>query len=127
MPSQGDMKELARKNGARTTDAEINAFYVRGEKPVVHIFRELKTTFSKTLMIFAELPMNHLEDASRQQVRHADFFWNPTGTLAATDLLRRIAERHSFGHERGSDGLRDHKLTHPSIDRRPLHPQVSKW
>ena len=25
------MKELARKNGAPTTDAEINAFYVRDE------------------------------------------------------------------------------------------------
>ena len=55
------MKELACKNGARTTDAEINAFYVRGAKPVgvLHIYRELENhILSKTLMIFAELPMN---------------------------------------------------------------------
>ncbi|MBT6277993.1 MAG: adenosine deaminase, partial [Chromatiales bacterium] len=38
------MREIARANGATTTDAEIEQFYVRGDKPVgvLRIFRELE-------------------------------------------------------------------------------------
>ena len=82
------MKELARKNGSRTTDAEIDAFYVRGEKPVgvLHIFRELENHILQAPDDLRRITYEYLEDASHQQVRHAEFFWNPTGTLAATDL-----------------------------------------
>ena len=54
------MKELARKNGARTTDAEIDAFYVRGEKPVgvLHIFRELINNILQAPETCVESPMN---------------------------------------------------------------------
>ena len=55
------MKDLARKNGSHTTDAEIDAFYVRGEKPigVLHISGNWKTTFSKPLMTCVELAMSN--------------------------------------------------------------------
>ena len=47
-----DHEELARRM-APTTDAEINAFYVRGEGRSSSHFRELENHILQALMIFA--------------------------------------------------------------------------
>lgn len=114
------MKELARKNGARTTDAEINAFYVRGEKPVgvLHIFRELENQILQDPDDLRRITYEYLEDASRQQVRHAEFFWNPTGTLAATDLsYSELQNAILLGMNEAETDFGITSLLIPSIDR----------
>jgi len=114
------MKELARKNGSRTTDAEIDAFYARGEKPVgvLHIFRELENHILQDPDDLRRITFEYLEDASRQQVRHAEFFWNPTGTLAATDLsYSELQNAILLGMNEAETDFGITSLLIPSIDR----------
>ena len=114
------MKELARKNGARTTGTEIDAFYVRGEKPVgvLHIFRELENHILQDPDDLRRITYEYLEDASRQQVRHAEFFWNPTGTLSATDLsYGELQNAILLGMSEAQTDFGITSLLIPSIDR----------
>ena len=114
------MKDLARKNGSRTTDAEIDAFYVRGEKPVgvLHIFRELENHILQAPDDLRRIAYEYLEEASRQQVRHAEFFWNPTGTLAATTLSYSALQNAILvGMNEAEKDFGITSLLIPSIDR----------
>ena len=82
------MKAMAARNGARTTEDEIDAFYVRGEKPVgvLAIFREQEAHILKTTEDFRQIAYEYLEDAAAHTVRYAEIYWNPTGNLHNTDL-----------------------------------------
>ena len=82
------MKAMAARNGARTTGDEIEAFYVRGEKPVgvLAIFRELEAHILKTPADFRQIAYEYLEDAAAHTVRYAEIYWNPTGNLRHTGL-----------------------------------------
>ncbi len=85
------MKAMAARNGARTTDNDIEAFYVRGEKPVgvLAIFREMEAHILKTPDDFRRIAYEYLEDAAAHTVRHAELYWNPTGNLRHTGLSYR--------------------------------------
>ena len=85
---QQTMAEIAAKNHARTSRQEIEQFYVRGEKPVgvLHIFRELEAHILMTPDDLYRIAYEYAESVAPHNVRYAEVFWNPTGTLNHTDL-----------------------------------------
>jgi adenine deaminase len=68
--------------GAPISDAEIAEFYTRGEKPVgvLRVLRALDRWLIRHPGHLYRLTSEYLQDAAAHQVRHAEFFWNPTGT-----------------------------------------------
>lgn len=100
-------KELARRaaRAAHATgspvplgDAEVDAFYERGEKPVgvLRALRALDAALLRTPDDLHRITYEYLQDAAAHTVRYAEFFWNPTGTAqqsgiaypAAIDAMR---------------------------------------
>lgn len=93
------LADWARRERAPITDAEIESFYTRGEKPV-GVLRVLRA-LEQQLMCHADdlerLTREYLAAAAAHGVRHAEFFWNPTGAardsgIAYRDGLAGIAE-----------------------------------
>jgi adenosine deaminase len=80
--------DLVRKRGAPITDAEIAAFYERGEKPVgvLRVLRALEQHLLLEPDDFRRITYEYLQDAAAENVRHAEFFWNPTATIRDTGL-----------------------------------------
>ncbi len=74
--------ELVRRAQAPISDEEIAAFYTRGDKPVgvLRVLRALDAWLLRTPDDLHRLTYEYLQDAAAHQVRHAEFFWNPTGT-----------------------------------------------
>ncbi len=64
------------------TEDEARAFYVRGEKPVgvLKALRALDAFLITQPDDLHRLVYEYLQDAAAHNVRHAEFFWNPTGT-----------------------------------------------
>ena len=79
---------LVRRAGAAISDAEIEAFYTRGEKPVgvLRVLRALDAELIRTPDDLHRLTYEYLQDAAAHQVRYAEFFWNPTGTAQQSGL-----------------------------------------
>lgn len=102
-------EELATKAHAPVTQSEIDSFYTRGPKPVgvLHVLRTLDQHIMKDGDAFYRITLEYLEDAARDCVRYAEFFWNPTGTIlvsgvpypvAAGAIARAIRDAHkAFG------------------------------
>ena len=80
--------DLVRKRGAPIIDAEIAAFYERGEKPVgvLRVLRALEQHLLLEPDDFRRITYEYLQDAAAEDVRHAEFFWNPTATIRDTGL-----------------------------------------
>ena len=80
--------DLVRKRGAPITEAEIAAFYVRGEKPVgvLRVLRALERHLLLEPDDFRRITYEYLQDAAAENVRHTEFFWNPTATIRDTGL-----------------------------------------
>ncbi|CAN5347907.1 adenosine deaminase [soil metagenome] len=80
--------DLVRQRGAPITEAEIAAFYARGEKPVgvLRVLRALEQHLLLEPDDFRRITYEYLQDASAENVRHAEFFWNPTATIRDTGL-----------------------------------------
>jgi hypothetical protein len=114
------MREIARANGATTTDAEIEQFYVRGDKPVgvLRIFRELEAHILQQPRDLYRIAYEYIEGLVEHNVRHAEVFWSPTGTLEHTDhSLRALQDAVVEGLH---DAQTDHRISSvliPSIDR----------
>lgn len=117
---QETFRDLARREKAPLTDEEITAFYTRGEKPVgvLRVLRSLDAYLLKTPDDLHRITYEYLRDAASHQVRYAEFFWNPTGTVresgmsylqAQTAMVRAIADA------RRDAGIIGRLL--PSIDR----------
>ncbi|MBL8289765.1 MAG: adenosine deaminase [Rubrivivax sp.] len=98
--------EWVRREKAPISDAEIEAFYTRGDKPVgvLRVFRALEQQLMRHADDLARLTREYLGAAAAHNVRHAEFFWNPTGAvrdsriayadgLAAIAAAMRAAER----------------------------------
>ena len=114
------MKAMAARNGARTTEDEIEAFYVRGEKPVgvLAIFREMEAHILKTPADFRQIAYEYLENAAAHTVRYAEIYWNPTGNLRNTGLSYRdllAAVLAGMADAERAFGIRSGLI--PSIDR----------
>ena len=95
-------KELARRAAraadaagqpAPLSDAEVDAFYVRGEKPVgvLRALRALDAALLRTPDDLHRITYEYLQDAAAHQVRYAEFFWNPTGTAQQSGIAYPVA------------------------------------
>jgi adenosine deaminase len=95
--------DLARRAKAPLTREDIEAFYTRGDKPVgvLRVLRALDAWLLKTPDDLHRISYEYLQDAAAHQVRYAEFFWNPTGTVrdsgipyaqAQAAIVRAIAD-----------------------------------
>jgi adenosine deaminase len=100
--------DLNRRAGAPLADEEITAFYTRGEKPVgvLRVLRALDASLVRTPEDLHRITFEYLLDAAAHNVRHAEFSWNPTGTVhvsripygeAQDAIVRAIREAAQFG------------------------------
>jgi adenosine deaminase len=117
---QSTFTELAALRAAPVTEDEIATFYARGARPVgvLHVLRTLEKHILLTPDDFRRIAYEYLEDAAREGVRHAEFFWNPTATLRDSGLPYPTLQAAIL------DGMRDaardfgiSALLIPSIDR----------
>ena len=85
---QATFHDLARKAKAPLSGAEIDAFYIRGEKPVgvLKALRALDAYLLRTPDDLRRVTYEYLEDAADHGVRYAEFFWNPTGTAKVSGI-----------------------------------------
>jgi adenosine deaminase len=79
---------LVAKHRAPLTEEEVASFYVRGEKPVgvLRVLRALERHLLRTPDDFRRIAYEYLRDAAAENVRHAEFFWNPTASLRDSGL-----------------------------------------
>jgi adenosine deaminase len=85
---QQTFTELARKHSAPIPAQDIRDFYTRNAKPVgvLRVLRALERHVLLDPDDFRRIAYEYLEDAAAQNVRHAEFFWNPTATIRDTGL-----------------------------------------
>jgi len=112
--------ELAKRERAPLSDDEIQAFYTRGEKPVgvLRVLRALDAWLLKSPADLHRLAYEYLQDAAAHNVRHAEFFWNPTGTARESGIAYPQAQAGILAAI--DDAQRDFGITGrlvPSIDR----------
>jgi len=83
----GTFIDLARKAGAPIPREDIEAFYIRGEKPVgvLKALRTLDQIIGEPDDLY-RMTREYLEDAAAHGVRYAEFFWNPTGTARVSHI-----------------------------------------
>lgn len=117
---QATFRALAAKTNNVVTPEEIDAFYTRGEKPV-GVLRVLRALDAHLIVAPADLyclTYEYLEDAHGHGVRHAEFFWNPTGTVRVSGIRYDAAQDAIVAAIR--DAQRDFGVIGrliPSIDR----------
>lgn len=117
---QDTFRALAAKTNNVVTPEEIDAFYTRGEKPV-GVLRVLRALDAHLIVAPADLyclTYEYLEDAHGHGVRHAEFFWNPTGTVRVSGIRYEAAQDAIVAAIR--DARRDFGVIGrliPSIDR----------
>ncbi|MCW5633726.1 MAG: adenosine deaminase [Rubrivivax sp.] len=106
--------------GAPIADAAIEAFYTRGDKPlgVLRVLRALEQQLMRHADDLARLVREYLAAAAADNVRHAEFFWNPTG--AARDSGITYADGLAAMAGAMHEAERTHGITSrlvPAIDR----------
>jgi adenosine deaminase len=111
---------LAEKSNAPIARSEIDAFYTRGEKPVgvLRVLRALDEYLLTGPDDLHRITYEYLEDAAAHNVRHSEFFWNPTGTVRVSKIAYGDAQAAIVAAIR--DAARDFGLSArliPSIDR----------
>jgi adenosine deaminase len=112
--------DLAGRSAAPLTREEIEAFYTRGEKPVgvLRVLRALDEWLLRTPDDLHRITYEYLQDAAAHNVLHAEFFWNPTGTVRQSGMRYEQAQE---GIVRAmADAERDfgiHSLLVAAIDR----------
>lgn len=91
---QATFAALNRRAGAPLADAEVESFYTRGEKPVgvLRVLRALDAQLVRSADDLYQLTIEYLEDAAAHTVRHAEFSWNPTGTVHASGIAYPLAQ-----------------------------------
>lgn len=78
---------------APLSEDEARAFYLRGEKPVgvLKALRSLDAFLITQADDLHRLVYEYLQDAAAHTVRHAEFFWNPTGTAQESGIAYPLA------------------------------------
>jgi adenine deaminase len=112
--------DLAHREKAPLSDAEIESFYTRGEKPVgvLRVLRALDAWLVKQPADLHRLTYEYLQDAAAHNVHYAEFFWNPTGTARDSGIAYPQAQAAILAAV--DDAQRDFGITGrlvPSIDR----------
>ncbi len=79
---------LVRKHQAPLSREDVEGFYRREGKPkgVLRVLRALERQVLLEPDDFHRITYEYLQDAAREGVRHAEFFWNPTASLRDVDL-----------------------------------------
>ncbi|BEP56175.1 adenosine deaminase [Variovorax sp. V118] len=87
-------RQLNQRAGAPLADAEIDGFYTRGEKPVgvLRVLRALDAQLVRSADDLYQLTLEYLQDAASHEVRYAEFFWNPTGTVHGSGIAYPLAQ-----------------------------------
>ena len=108
--------DLAQKAGAPIPRQEIEAFYVRGEKPV-GVLKALRTLdeLIRAPEDLYRLTAEYLRDAQSHGVRYAEFFWNPTGTARVSRIAYPRAHDAIVRAIRDAKGIIGRLI--PAIDR----------
>jgi adenosine deaminase len=108
--------DLARKAGAPIPREEIEAFYIRGEKPagVLKALRTLDQIIQEPDDLY-RLTSEYLEDAAAHTVRYAEIFWNPTGTARVSGIAYPKAHDAIVRAMRDAKGITGRLI--PAIDR----------
>ena len=80
--------EMAHRAKSGISDADIESFYTRGEKPVgvLRVLRALDAELIKSPGDLHRISYEYLQDAAAHNVRYAEFFWNPTGTVVTSGI-----------------------------------------
>jgi adenosine deaminase len=111
---------LAERGNAPIAREEIEAFYTRGDKPVgvLRVLRALDEHLLTRPDDLQRIAYEYLQDCAAHNVRHAEFFWNPTGTARVSRIAYPDAQDALVRAIR--DARRDFGLSAlliPSIDR----------
>lgn len=79
---------LVRKHRAPLSVGDVDGFYRREGKPtgVLRVLRALERHVLLESDDFRRITYEYLQDAAREGVRHAEFFWNPTASLRDVGL-----------------------------------------
>ena len=85
--------DFAQKAGAPIPRKDIEAFYIRGEKPVgvLKALRTLDQIIGAPDDLY-RMTAEYLQDAAAHNVRYAEFFWNPTGTARISRIPYKEAQ-----------------------------------
>lgn len=112
--------ELNAAAGMPLTADEVREFYTRGEKPVgvLRVLRALDRWLLRHPGDLHRILYEYLQDAHAHQVRHAEVFWNPTGTARDSHIAypeALAALRQAFADARRDFGISGRLI--PAIDR----------
>lgn len=82
------LEDLNRRAGSPLPEADIEAFYARGEKrvSVLGVLRALDAQLVRRPDDLYRLTVEYLQDAAAHNVRYSEFFWNPTGTVQVSGI-----------------------------------------
>lgn len=114
------LTDWVQREGLEISAAEIEAFYTRGDKPVgvLKVLRLLERQLLRSPDDLYRMTVEYLAAAHAHNIRHTEFFWNPTGTA------RDAGIRYRDGLQAILRGMQDAEhdfgissLLIPSIDR----------
>ncbi len=117
---RGTLSAWVRRERLPIGDDEIEAYYTRGKKPVgvLKVLRLLEQQLLRSPDDLHRMTVEYLAAASAHNIRHAEFFWNPTGTVRDAGIGYREGLQAIL---RGmQDAERDHGISSlliPAIDR----------
>src|SRR6201996_6878623 len=111
---------LAERGNAPIERNEIDSFYTRGEKPVgvLRVLRALDEYLLTDPDDLHRITYEYLQDCAAHNVRHSEFFWNPTGTVRISKIAYPEAQAALVRAIR--DAAKDFGISAlliPSIDR----------
>src|SRR5436190_14192571 len=92
---QATFADLNRRAGSPLAEKEIAGFYTRGDKPggVLRVLRALDASLVRVPDDLYRITLEYLQDAAAHNVRHAEFSWNPTGTVKVSRIPYADAQR----------------------------------
>lgn len=120
LAARAAVRARGRGEPAPLTEQEVETFYIRGDKPV-GVLKALRALDSHLLVTPDDLhriTYEYLEDAAGHNVRHAEFFWNPTGTARDSGMAYPVALRaivRAIADARTDHGIQGWLI--PAIDR----------
>ncbi|MBW8905049.1 MAG: adenosine deaminase [Betaproteobacteria bacterium] len=108
--------DLAREANAPIPQKEIEAFYIRGEKPVgvLRALRMLDEMIRRPEHLH-RMTAEYLQDPAAHGVRYAEIFWNPTGTARVSGIPYAKAQDAIARAMREAKGIIGRLI--PAIDR----------
>jgi adenosine deaminase len=112
--------DLVRKHRAPLSVQEVEGFYQREAQPkgVLRVLRALERYLLLEPEDFRRLTFEYLQDAARESVRHAEFFWNPTASIRDSRLTyAHLQEAILQGMAQARAAFGISSLLIPSIDR----------